>query len=548
MNTLAICHHGRKADCFSLGFGTFLVRLCTAKGDFRRVDLCYTFNKYTWHESLTRSTMTCWATDNERDEYQIIVHGDDTRFAYVFELYDGEKTYYFSEEGFSDAYDFDHAYYSFFQYPYVHACDLHQTLDWTGNAVFYQIFPERFCNGTGDKPYINAAWEDVPKPDSFFGGDLEGITQHLDYLVSLNVNCLYLTPIFPSKSNHKYDILDYYDVDSAFGGKKAFRSFVKAAKQHGLHIILDGVFNHCSSEHPFFRDVKKHGRKSRYFAWFMIDGDVPDEEKGNYQTFASVPYMPKFNTGNPAVIDYFCRVGAWWITEFGIDGWRLDVMDETSDAFLRAFRTSVKHADPQALILGESWHDAGSYLLGDQLDGVMNYGLTKALMDYLVSRSIGAEAFARRLICLIKRTPPSAAGMMLNLIGSHDTDRFLTLLGGDKERLMLALCVLFFFPGMPCIYYGDEIGMTGGYDPLCRGGFPWDESRWDRDIQSLARRLAKMKREQLKDAPFAIRVSGDAVMIQRGSTRLLLNAEAHDAPYTFDDLSGVLPPKTYRIP
>ncbi len=547
MNTLAICHHGRKTDCFSLGSGVFLVRLTTAKGDFQHIDLCYTLNKYTWHERLTRSAMTLWATDSERDEYQLIVHGDDTRFAYIFELHGGNKTYYFSEEGFSDTYDFDHAYYSFFQYPCTHECDLHPTLGWTRDAVVYQLFPERFCNGLGDKPYINATWDDEPKPDSFFGGDLKGITQHLDYLVSLHVNCLYLTPIFSSKSNHKYDITNYYDVDSGFGGKKAFLSLVEAGKQRGLRIILDGVFNHCSSDHPFFQDVKKRGRKSRYYDWFFIDGDRPDEKKRNYQTFASVPYMPKLNTGNPEVIDYFCRVGAWWITHFGIDGWRLDVMDETSDAFLRAFRASVKRADPTAIILGESWHDPSSYLRGDQLDGVMNYGLTKALMDYLVSESLSAEGFAQRLIRLIKRTPPAAASMMLNLIGSHDTHRFLTLLSGDKERLKIALCVLFFFPGMPCVYYGDEIGMTGGYDPLCRGGFPWNEEKWDKDIQALVRRLAKEKRLQIKDTPFAIHVCGDVVLMTRGDRRLIINASEHDAPYAFDDLSGVLPRKTYRI-
>lgn len=539
MNIPAVTHRGRGIDCYPLDEHTFRIRLTTAKGDFDRAEICYCMNKYAWSTQRQTLPLPRIADDDTLDYYQIDLTGDDTRLCYLFLLYYNSECFYFSEEGLSRTYDFERAYYTFFQYPYIFPCNVHRHIPWTDTTVMYQIFPERFANGMGEKPYVNAPWDARPTPRMYLGGDLPGVTQHLDYLSDLGVNCLYFTPIHPSPTNHKYSIVDYYDVDAGFGGKAAFRELVQAAHARGMRVLLDGVFNHCSEYHPFFEDVKRRGKASPYYDFFLIDGDFPSREKGNYRTFGFSSDMPKLNTGNPAVIDYFCGVGAWWIREFGIDGWRLDVMDEISDDFLRAFRRAVKAANPDALILGEAWHDPRAWLAGDELDGVMNYGLTKALIDYLVDGALTARQAASRLTRLFFRTTSISARMMMNLLDSHDTDRFLTLLRGDRQRLKLALCLLFFFPGMPCVYYGDEIGMTGSYDPDCRKGFPWDETAWDAELRRHVQLLARLKTGgRLAGDVIRISASDDVLTLEREELTLLINASSRAARYRFHGREG----------
>lgn len=539
MNIPAVTHRGRGIDCYPLDEHTFRIRLTTAKGDFDRAEICYCMNKYAWSTQRQTLPLPRIADDDTLDYYQIDLTGDDTRLCYLFLLYYNSECFYFSEEGLSRTYDFERAYYTFFQYPYIFPCNVHRHIPWTDTTVMYQIFPERFANGMGEKPYITAPWDATPTPRMYLGGDLPGVTQHLDYLSDLGVNCLYFTPIHPSPTNHKYSIVDYYDVDTGFGGQAAFRKLVQAAHARGMRVLLDGVFNHCSEHHPFFEDVKRCGKASPYYDFFLIDGDFPSREKGNYRTFGFSSDMPKLNTGIPAVIDYFCGVGAWWIREFGIDGWRLDVMDEISDDFLRAFRKAVKAANPDALILGEAWHDPRAWLAGDELDGVMNYGLTKALIDYLVEGALTARQAASRLTRLFFRTTSISARMMMNLLDSHDTDRFLTLLQGDRQRLKLALCLLFFFPGMPCVYYGDEIGMTGGYDPDCRKGFIWDETAWDAELRRHVQLLARLKTGgRLAGDVIRISASDDVLTLEREELTLLINASSRAARYCFRGREG----------
>ena len=422
-------------------------------------------------------------------------------------------------------------------------------------GVMYQIFPDRFCRSrapryTREDIYLHENWDEAPlalfdprngdtHSRDFFGGDLQGIISKLDYLQSLHVTVLYLNPIFLARSNHRYDTGDYTRIDPMLGTQADLTRLCEEAAKRGMRVLLDGVFNHCSEHHPFFEDVKRRGKASPYYDFFLIDGDFPSREKGNYRTFGFSSDMPKLNTGNPAVIDYFCGVGAWWIREFGIDGWRLDVMDEISDDFLRAFRKAVKAANPDALILGEAWHDPRGWLAGDELDGVMNYGLTKALIDYLVDGALTARQAASRLTRLFFRTTSISARMMMNLLDSHDTDRFLTLLRGDRQRLKLALCLLFFFPGMPCVYYGDEIGMTGGYDPDCRKGFIWDETAWDAELRRHVQLLARLKTGgRLAGDVIRISVSDDVLTLEREELTLLVNASSRAARYCFRGREG----------
>ena len=548
MNTLAVVHRGRDGDCFPLDPCTFRIRISVARDDFDRIELCYAMNKYRWDQERKTVPLIKVNTDRERDYYQADISGRDTRLAYIFLLYQGEDLFFFSEEGLSRQYAFEYGHYTYFQYPFIHACDVHRVVSWADTAVMYQIFPERFACGLGGKDYVNTPWDARPAPKSFYGGDLAGIEQHLGYLQDLGVNCVYLTPVHPSPSNHKYDVTDYETVDAAFGGEIAFRSLIKAVHSRGMRLMLDGVFNHCSERFGPFQDVLCKGKDSVYRHWFLIDGECINQARTNYRMFGSVPYMPKLNTGHPEVIEHFCAIGARWVRDYHIDGWRLDVMDEISDAFIRSFRVAVKRENPDALILGEAWHQSGHWLKGDQLDGVMNYALTKALMDCLANRTLDAQGLAERLIRIQAGIPPNSARMMMNLIGSHDTHRFLTLVKGDKRLMKLALCILFFYVGIPCVYYGDEVGMEGGYDPDCRRGFPWDERRWDHSLRALVQTLCRLRTDGcLAGDEISIRADGHILRITRPRARLLLNLSDYPESFAADGETDRMDAWEYRI-
>lgn len=488
-------HRPRGEDCWADGQGGFVIRLRARRGACERVTLVYNCNKYEWLRGQQRLEMPRVLQDSAFDYYAAHIRGNDTRLAYIFEVEAQDGRWYFSEEGPARQYDHKLGYFNFFQFSFVHDCDVFRPLPWVQSGCVYQIFPERFCNGLGKKDYVTCAWDAEPTPKSFYGGDLVGVRQKLDELAELGVNCLYLTPVFVSPSNHKYDIVDYMRVDPAFGGDEALRALVRDAHARGMRVLLDGVFNHCSSQNALFQDVVKKGRASPYYDWFFIDGERPDEKKGNYQTFAAVRGMPKINTGNAGAIDYFCQVAAYWLLEFDADGWRLDVCDEISDRFLRALRQAVKAAKADAVIIGEVWHRAEHWLRGDMLDGVMNYPFTKACLDYVVFGGADAQGFCDQVIRTLWHDCGPAAEMAMNLIGSHDTERFLTRVNGDIERLKMGYAAAFMMPGMVSVYYGDEVGVTGGYDPGCRKGFPWEKEKQNQALRRFIQALYRLKKQ-----------------------------------------------------
>jgi glycosidase len=453
---------------------------------------------------------------------------------YIFWIESGGEGYFYSEAGVTKEFDQNKAYYSFFQYPYANEADVHHGLGWAKDAVAYQIFVDRFSQGDFEKDcsYINKEWGDIPQVKSFYGGDLKGIENHLDYLIDLGVNCIYLTPLFVSPSNHKYDTIDYYHVDEAFGGDNALRELVTAAHGKDIRIILDAVFNHCSEKCEQFQDVLAKGRGSAYYDWFIIRGDFPDQEEVNYECFAACSYMPKWNTSNRKVQEYLIAVGLYWIKEFGIDGWRLDVADEVSHVFWREFRKAVKEEKPGAILIGESWHDARAWLIGDQFDSVMNYSFTKACLDCFAGGDMNAEKLCNRLSGILMRNTDQVNNMMFNLLDSHDTERFLTNADGDVDKLILALCVMFFFTGIPCVYYGTEIGIAGGYDPDSRRCFDWEQSHWKSDIRDTVKMLAKLKRDEIRGG-IELMCQGDVFIIKRDTIALAVNPTNHEAHYTW---------------
>jgi glycosidase len=345
---------------------------------------------------------------------------------------------------------------------------------WTKDAIFYQIFPDRFCRSERYKAIGKfVPWDSLPTRENMFGGNLAGIIDKLEYIASLGVNAVYLCPIFKSNSNHRYHTVDYFEIDPVLGTLKDFDNLVKKAHKLGLRVILDGVFNHCSRGFFQFNSLMELGKNSPYVDWFHVHGWPLHAYSGkpNYDCWWGFPALPKFNTDNPDVREYLFSVGEYWMKR-GIDGWRLDVPNEIDDdSFWQEFRRRIKAINPEAYIVGEIWDEPSRWLKGDQFDGVMNYPLRRAVLAYLFDeKPINLAEFAKRLRDAF---PKDRFGVPMNLLGSHDTIRLATLPCSNLQRVKLALAILFFLPGAPCVYYGDEIGMEGGKDPDNRRTFPW---------------------------------------------------------------------------
>jgi glycosidase len=376
--------------------------------------------------------------------------------------------------------------------------DAFTTPEWVKHAVFYQIFPERFDNGDPERDPENVQpWGTTPTPGNFMGGDLRGIINRLDYLSELGVTALYLNPIFQASSNHKYNTYDYYRIDPHFGDLATFHELLHEAHQRNMRVILDGVFNHCGRGFFAFVDILENGNESPYLKWFHIKRlpihPYTDMYPANYSGWWNLRSLPKFNTEHDPVRRYLFDVARYWI-EQGADGWRLDVPNEIEDhAFWRDFRRVVKQAKPDAYIVGEIWTDATPWLDGTQFDAVMNYVWRDLCRDYFAYEQIPTDAFARAIEILLRRYPNEATLAQLNLFGSHDTARFLTEVGGDVRKLFAPILFQMTFPGAPCIYYGDEIGLRGGKDPQCRGCFPWQQDLWNQPLHIWVRRCIAIR-------------------------------------------------------
>ena len=371
-----------------------------------------------------------------------------------------------------------------------------ETPKWVADAIFYQIFPERFANGNpGNDPPGSVPWGSEPGPDTFMGGDLEGVRQHLDYLVELGVNAIYFNPIFAARSNHKYDHGDYMTVDPHFGTNEEMKALVDEAHRRGIRIILDISQNHCGREFFAFADVVEKGAASPYKDWYHFESfPVAGPDRPNYECWWGIGTLPEFNHEHPEVRAYFNKVTRYWMEEVGIDGWRLDVANEVPHEYWRLWRRLVKGIDPQAYIVGEIWGDGSPWLQGDNFDAVMNYVWRDHLLDFFIEQSLSPSEFHRALSELLRRHPTTVSQAMFNLLGSHDTPRILTLAKGNRDKVKLAFLFQMTYPGAPVIYYGDEIGMKGGKDPECRGAFPWEQSAWDLDLRAHVKRLIELRK------------------------------------------------------
>lgn len=394
--------------------------------------------------------------------------------------------------------------------------------DWVRDAIFYQIFPERFDNAdpSTDPPGVEP-WGAPPTRDNFFGGDLPGITRRLPHLQKLGMNAIYLTPVFAAATNHRYDAVDYNRIDPILGGDAAFETFLGSAHAADIRVVLDAVFNHCGDQHPFFRDVVARGEDSPYVNWFSVAGfPVRSHPEPNYRTCSGCHYLPKLNVHNPEVREYLFNATSKW-TSTGIDGWRLDVPFMLDNpGFWEQFRAVVKGYDPDLYIVAEVWEKATDWTNGSTSDAAMNYRLRGAILSFVSEWRGGGETFAAELEAIDAEIPAAAKGLMMNLLGSHDTERVLTHCGGDVEAAKLAFALMFTAEGAPMVYYGDEVGMTGFNDPDCRACMNWDQTTWSMDMMSWIATLAALRTNNI-----ALRRGTEATI--QASENTIVRARTH---------------------
>jgi cyclomaltodextrinase len=367
---------------------------------------------------------------------------------------------------------------------------------WVNDAIFYQIFPERFANGDpSNDPSGVQPWGGKPTGKNFFGGDLQGIIDHLDYVKDLGANTIYLNPVFASSSNHKYTTSDYMKIDPEFGTNDLFKKLVDTCHQKEIRIIIDGVFNHTGVDFWAFEDIKKNGAQSKYAAWYNIYSyPVGTPNKPNYECWWKLGGLPKLMVENPDVKKYLFDVARYW-TSMGIDGWRLDVPNEIPHDFWMEWRELVKSINPECYIVGEIWEDASAWLRGDQFDGVMNYLWRRICLDFFCLEKTSAKEFDEQLAHLRSLYSPDANYDLQNLLGSHDTERYLTLCDGDVAKVKLSVLFQMTYLGAPMVYYGDEIGMEGGKDPDCRRTMIWDQSKWNKDLRAHFQKMISLRNE-----------------------------------------------------
>lgn len=421
----------------------------------------------------------------------------------------------------------------------------YKTPDWWKNSVCYQIFPDRFANGNENGEFlgnrddiIKRKWGEEPfykaeqfggkyLANDFFGGNLNGIKKKLPYLKELGVSSIYLNPIFKAYSNHKYDTGDYKTIDPMFGTEQDFVNLCKAAEREGIRIILDGVFNHTGSDSLYFNKNGTYdsvgayqSKQSPYYDWYRFL-DYPEE----YESWWGIDTLPQTEEASTDYQDYILRssdaVVKKWIKS-GAFGWRLDVVDELPDFFVKILREEVKRENPEAIIIGEVWEDASNkvaydeqrqYFMGRELDSVMNYPLRNAMVDFALG-NIDAGTFDRRIMSLKENYPREAFYAALNFLSTHDIPRILTVLGGympdnkdemsevrlsgwQRDRAVALLKCLIamqvMLPGVPTIYYGDEAGLEGYADPFCRRCYPWGKE--DYEIMDYYKKTIKLRNE-----------------------------------------------------
>ncbi len=502
--------------------------------------------------------MTRWGFDGRYDFWEVEVDGT-TRFDFSLALrHESGEAVYVTNAGIAGAIE------RLDRWSYDPDAMRVETPEWLQGGVIYQIYPERFANGDPSlTPQPSAPWGSPPDNYVWQGGDLKGIREKLDHLVSLGVRCIYLNPIFDAPSTHNYDSFDFRNVDPGFGGNEALTELVKAAHDAEIRLIIDASFNHVHPGFFAFEDIHKNGAESPYADWFVIhdypvrvkyrphlevteryrwylerverltglpveivDDDGPPAEP-TYDAWYGVPTMPRVDLQHPDARRYFLDTARHWIEEYDIDGYRMDVTRYVDIDFWDDFRAACKDANPDAFLICEIFGDATPWLEGNRFDATMNYTFRQLALDFFAARQVDAPKLAEGIVRMLSMYAGPVTAVNQNLLGSHDVPRFLTLASEDSTSLELATVFQFTMPGAPGLYYGDEVGMVGGEDPGQRGAFPWHEPEtWLNSQLETVRSLSALRRA--------------TPALERGSWRLI-NAEGRAISYRRDlDGSAVI--------
>jgi len=512
MNFAAIIHEPKSSFSYAYSKDKLHIRIKTAKNDVDNVELL-AVDPFNWiprndgsgvydfdidsvykikmvKEQITRDH-DCWFAEIsdikwKRIKYCFIIENKDEKYI----LGSHYRLPYTKDK--SKLYDL----FNYFNYPYINEEDLYIAPDWVSNTIWYQVFPKSFYGG-------NTSIE----------GNLIGIIEKLDYINEAGFNGIYLNPIFESPSQHKYDTTDYFKVDEELGDNEIFGKLVKEAHKRGIKVMLDAVFNHCGFFHPYWQDVVRNGEKSKYYDCFyilnpdkpIVNGNlkngVPQEverEELNYYTFAYTQSMPKWNTSNPIAREYLLNVACYWVEKYDIDGWRLDVSNEVSHDFWRELRKRLKSIKSDVYILGENWDNSYPWLKGDQFDAVMNYEFSIPIWSYFrlnntAKIKYSSNDFKFELSKLLVGYPKHLTKNLFNLLDSHDTERFFSIVNEKVEVAKLAYLLLFTYPGSPCIYYGSEVGMSGG-EHKNRQPMIWDEAKQNKELFLFIKKLIQLRK------------------------------------------------------
>lgn len=492
MLTEAIYHQPMSNYCYAYDEDNVHIRIRTAIKDFTEIKVFYK-DKFDWTQHGC-VTMQQELSDGEFDYYIARVPMI-KRLTYYFLLRANDAEIYFTQSGVREQADDKLSFQFCFQYPYIYASDIHRPPAWVKDTVFYEIFVDRFCAVPMPIRKKVEVWGEKPTYDNHFGGNLEGICSRLDYLRNLGITGIYFTPIFRSDSNHKYDTIDFHEIDPEFGDLETLKRLVCSCHDRGIRVVLDGVFNHCSYKMEQFQDVLEKGERSEYFAWFCYKDNGLCFEKRGYETYSVTEDMPKLDTSNEEVQEYLLSIAEYWTRHTDIDGWRLDVGDELCQDFIRKLRKRLKSLKPDIYIVGECWYNGYPWLKGDQFDGIMNYQLTAACDGFFAEGTQSIRQFKNTVSRIRIQYTCQVNQVNLNLLDSHDTRRFLTKCGEDERKLLLALTFLLTYDGVPCIYYGTETGMKGGGDPDCRRCFDWNMEQCDMNIYRKIKRLLEIRNQ-----------------------------------------------------
>lgn len=500
MNYEAVLHIPLSNYAHGIDEENVVFRIRTARDDIKSCILHYGDRACRVNPVIFNSEpMKIVAQDELYDYYEVVLHSPYTRICYYFELSDGVESKYYYYDMFMNTLPIERS--EFYQLPFNRREDIATIPSWVQDAVVYNIFPDSFATAKG---YISNKKGEAKFSHhttySMRGGTLKGIKENIPYFLDLGVNCIYMNPIFVAGEWHKYDLIGYYNIDPCFGTNEDFKELVDACHDNDIRVIIDGVFNHCGWHFFAFEDVLEKGEASKYKDWFYglkYPVEYPDNQEDipTYDCFAYERKMPKMNTSNKEVIEYFLDVCKYWTESYGIDGWRLDVASEVDDTFWREFRKTAKSINPDCFIIGEVWESAQHWLLGDQFDSSMNYDMRKNCRDFFAVDALDSYGFDSRVTAMLMRYNKNIVHGQLNLLDSHDVPRFLSICQEDMKRFKLSVIFQMTFLGVPMVFYGDEKGLVGIKEHEYRRPMSWDKEE-GAEIYSFYQDIIKLRRNK----------------------------------------------------